>query len=291
MKKIAFIVDSSSGIKNGDYKDVYVLPLSVTVTTKDKKISNFDDNVNITCKQICENMIQGNDVKTSQASPGGIIELLDSINDKYDQIFSIVIPKTISNSYNTWQMIGSDYPKLSILENYDVAHGVKWTIEDLLALAKKGKLDVDSAKAYMANAIKHRVALLYVYDINQLKKGGRVSNFAKSIAIGLLKLKPMILLDEKGLNFFKVCKSYKKGLDASFEGFAKKYGSFEPLNSIKRVCILNTPTYTSNKDVDECIEYLKTFISKDAEITTDELPGVICCHTGDKAFTFYFEVK
>ena len=49
MKKIAFIVDTSSSIKVNEFKDVYVLPLTINVTnTKTNEIKPYHDTVDIT---------------------------------------------------------------------------------------------------------------------------------------------------------------------------------------------------------------------------------------------------
>ena len=102
MSKIAFIVDSASGIKDGQYDNVYVLPLIITIKDATGNVKEYHDGVDIneaeTDKAIKNKKC---DVKTSQASVGELMKIVESIQDEYDQIYVLPIHPKISNSINT----------------------------------------------------------------------------------------------------------------------------------------------------------------------------------------------
>jgi fatty acid-binding protein DegV len=103
MKKIAILVDSFSGIKNGQYKDVYVIPMVISETV-DKQTYTFKDGIDIDNKQISLKMINGSIIKTASSIPGDIVQLIERISSQYDEIYCFPIPQCISGSYNSWVM-------------------------------------------------------------------------------------------------------------------------------------------------------------------------------------------
>ena len=102
MKKIAFIVDTSSNIKNGELKDVYVLPLTINVTNKKtNETKSYHDGVDITINDVAKYLNQKDFVvSTAGAATGDIMNLVEKINDKYDEIYALPIPKYLSGSAN-----------------------------------------------------------------------------------------------------------------------------------------------------------------------------------------------
>ena len=103
MKKIAIIVDSSSGIKNGEFDNVFVLPLAINATNKKTKdIKTYHDNVDIDEVKTTELLENPNiDLSSSQASMGEIIMQIEKIYDDYDEIYVVPIPSYLSSSINT----------------------------------------------------------------------------------------------------------------------------------------------------------------------------------------------
>ncbi|GHU48396.1 hypothetical protein FACS1894218_5170 [Bacilli bacterium] len=100
MKKCAIIVDSSFGIKNNQYPDVYVCPLIINIT-ENGKINSYHDDVDIFNEELCEKMAKGLDIKTSQPIPGETLELFEKLSKEYEQVYALPITPTISGSYST----------------------------------------------------------------------------------------------------------------------------------------------------------------------------------------------
>jgi fatty acid-binding protein DegV len=100
MKKIAILVDSSFGIKDGEYPDVYVAPIEI-IETDNGKITSYLDNVEIFEEQICEKINAGIDIKTSQPRAGNVIKILDKLSNEYEVIYGMPISSTISGTFNS----------------------------------------------------------------------------------------------------------------------------------------------------------------------------------------------
>lgn len=294
MKKIGFIVDSSSGIKNGEYPDVYVLPLAVTLKDKNdkSKITILKDGINCDEVKIAQLIKDDQDICTSQASIGEIVEIIEDIYDKYDRIYAIPIAVKLSQSFNTWKLVAEDYPKVLPICQNDVAIGARWSIEDILEMKKNDQLNDDSIQQYFDKVKDKRCALLTVYDVKQLKKGGRVSNF-KSMIINMLGLKLCITLDKNGLCYYGKASNLKKAIDVAFEAYKERIINFD-LKNIKRVGFIYSPTHEHEEDVREALEdYLiaKKLQGVEYKLYKGLVPGVICAHTGPYCFAVYVDCE
>jgi fatty acid-binding protein DegV len=100
MKKAAILIDSSFGIKDGQYPDVYVAPMEI-IETKEGKATSYLDDVEIFNEQICEKISQGIDIKTSQPVIGNVMKILDKLTTEYEMVYALPITSTISGTYNT----------------------------------------------------------------------------------------------------------------------------------------------------------------------------------------------
>jgi fatty acid-binding protein DegV len=100
MKKNAILIDSSFGIKNNQYANVYVVPMEIIETAKAKTISYLDQ-VDIFNAQICEKIDSGVDIKTSQPILGSVVEMVEKLTKEYEHIYALTIPSTISGTHNT----------------------------------------------------------------------------------------------------------------------------------------------------------------------------------------------
>jgi fatty acid-binding protein DegV len=100
MKKVALVIDSSFGITNGAYKDVYTLPLIINEVSKDG-ILTYHDGVDISAKELIAKLNKGIDIKTNQSIPGEIMNLLEKLTIEYENIYVLPIPLTISSGFNT----------------------------------------------------------------------------------------------------------------------------------------------------------------------------------------------
>ena len=185
-------------------------------------------------------------------------------------------------------MIKEDYPKLVILPTTDFTCGVIWDIEYLLDLAKKGKLTPEVALDYITNVYKHRNGILFVYDLTQLAKGGRISNFKAALA-KIFKMKIVISADDKGLQFIDKSSNIVKCVAKSFAYFKKHNDKFDAKN-VTRLGLIYSATDKNDKIFNTAIDAIKDELNG-AKYKTDKytFPNVLMAHTGGDMFAFYIE--
>ncbi|MDR0739452.1 MAG: DegV family EDD domain-containing protein [Mycoplasmataceae bacterium] len=279
MGKSAILIDSSFGIKENQYPDVYVIPLEV-IETNNGKVTSYMDLVNISNEQISEKITKGIDIKTSQPILGEVVKTLDKITQTYDNVYALTIPSTISGTFNNWKTLEGEYKNLKVYDQTMVGRLSEWTIMDLVEANKNGKLDDTYIQNYLKTIRNKRVAALIVPDISQLKKGGRLSNF-KSFLIKLFGLKLIITLSSEGLIFRDKAKDVKDSIECADDEIAKLI----PLktSSIKRFVVFTNSKTNKTIDIDLYKQIVKTMYPK-VKIEYTELPTIIIAHVGPNYF-------
>lgn len=283
--KVAVIVDSSSGIKNGEYENVFVVPLIINQTNlKTKEQKDYRDGVDIKPSEFIDLFKDKNlNFKTSQASMQYIYDLLDEVCSKYEDVYVVPICKHLSGSYNSWLMIKEDYPNLVVVNNEDIAVGMRQIVEDIINKSSLG-LDSNAIINYLETDKKNRYGMLVVNDPTYLARGGRISSFAKTL-IKILNLKIMIEFKLK-LNFFDKAKNLESCLE-------KMERQFQDEIDYKKRKIKKAVIYLMYPDGDPEAEVVKNAIKKKftgIKFEFDTFSPVITCHTGPRSFAVYILV-
>lgn len=274
MSKVAFIVDSSSGIKNGEIENVFVIPLIITKNENGKTIS-LKDQVDIDDKTLCELVNSGADIGTSQPSPGEMMQLVNSIYDKYDQIFVLPIHPKLSGAINSWRMVKEDYDKLHVITSYSLSTLTKYYVEYFLNLAKKEELTEQKVTDYIESTKNKWTGFLIVPNITQLVKGGRVSSF-KSVLIKMLNLKLIISYDHNGLIFMDKSPKYEGCVEKIKEAFEKRI-QLSKHRIVHSVLLENS--MNEKYHIDEILKLLRKEFKLE-NVKTGKFPSVITAHTG-----------
>lgn len=276
MKKVAFIVDSSSGIKEGEYPNVYYMPLIINKNLNGQ-ITSYKDLIEIDNKEVCELINKGISVSTSQPSPGMIIELLDKIADKYDDIFVLPIHEKLSSAINTWRMVVEDYKNVHVIPQYSLSRWSRVQLEELIELSKKKDLTEEIVKNYIESEKKKWLGFLIVPNVDQLVKGGRVSNF-KGMFAKVLNLKLIITYDHNGLVFLDKASKYENCVKILTKAFNERINLDK--SKIKNAVLMKVNYHDNKYDIEPLIDLLKKEYKLNDKTPRDVLPSVITVHTG-----------
>ncbi|MEG1150761.1 MAG: DegV family protein [Malacoplasma sp.] len=281
-KNTCIIVDSSSGIKNNEIKNVFMEPLEIIETTSDNKEIFYKDNIDIDSKMIIEKIKHNIDLKTSQTPIGIKTELIERLLKTYTTIFVIPISSGISGAFQSWQMVRNEIgnKNVHILDVEDICVGTQNIVSDILDMISKNKT-VNDVLEYVENRKKRRFGVLIVNDISQLKKGGRISGF-KAMIVKALKMNLLINFDGK-LTYFDKEISETKAIDKAYEKINNEI-DFKS-KGIKRIFMYTTY-------LDESIN--KTLADKISQkigmpIKYYVFPPSIAIHTGFGTFALFVE--
>ena len=95
-KKVGFIIDSSSNVKNSTFDDIKIIPLGVTVDGK-----TYKDGMDFDLLQLKQAFDAHKIVKTSQANINDMINISKEMSSKFDIIFVFPIHSRLSSNFNT----------------------------------------------------------------------------------------------------------------------------------------------------------------------------------------------
>ncbi len=294
-KRITIVTDSSSGLKNLEHKDVYVLPLVVNLILNDKnvqsKITSYKDGVDCDNKKLTKLIATKKyTIVTSQASLGDIITLIESIYDKYDEIYALPIASSTSGSENTWKMAANDYEKLHVIHQHMGGPMLQWFVNDYLDMIKQNKFNDETIAKYNEDAKNKIIGGMIVEDIKRLAAGGRVKTLT-ALVLELLNIKVNISLDDKGMNFIKTGFTYNKSVDHIFKYFESKIPKFN-IKNISEVMFIRNTNETKKKQIDNAIEYVKNkLVDYKIKYLYKIMPCVLTTHAGNDSLIIAIKMK
>lgn len=281
--KSCIIVDSSSGINNGDFNNVYMVPLYI-IETKNQKETIYKDLIDIDTKTIIDILKRKDStLKSSQTSIGDMMQILDDLTQKYDTIYIWPISKELSGSLSTWKIAIEDYPNkdIVIIDSKHINIGIKTIVTHLSKM-----INEDKSKEEILDYIKKHednwFGVLAVNDLTQLKNGGRINSLKAFIAT-TLKLNILISYDGK-LEYLDKEKSIDKAID-------KMINKIDSIINFKKHGIKNAYMYTTYVDEEKNKELMEKISQKIGfEIKQKYyFPAVITLHTGVGTFALFIE--
>lgn len=278
-KKVGFIIDSSSNVKNSTFDDIKIISLGVTVDGK-----TYKDGVDFDLLQLKQAFDAHKIVKTSQANINDMINISKEMSSKFDIIFVFPIHSRLSSNFNTWKLIADDFPKLKVIMTYDIGLSFLWTIQEVKNFLKDHNATSDEVEKFITNNILHkRVGWLMINDLTQLFRGGRVSGL-KTIISKFLRIYPIILFDQKGLTNFAKARNNNQFFDVCDQHINTNYSNMKT----KRVIL-----YTSFNNQLVSNNFINDWKNHYPNLQHEihQLPVVVIAHTGINYLAQYIEFE
>lgn len=198
--KTAIIIDSTAYASKEiiNHPDVYELKMTARFEDGVEFIDSSDPVIQ---KQFYTKLKASKTLpKTSQPSPGKYIELVEEIIEQgYEQLICIHISQPFSGVYQTAKMITNDYADQiasRVVDSRGTSLVIEYLVIQALEMIEK-ELELQDIYEKLEWVAKESTIYLTVADLDNVVKGGRLgSNQAK---VGnLLKIKPLLFVDEKG---------------------------------------------------------------------------------------------
>ena len=218
--KIAVVTDSTSYLPEELIQkyDIRVVPIPFILNEK-----TYEEGVDITTEEFYSLLAQSPELpSTSQPPLGEMISLYEDLRDEgYEAVISIHLAATISGLVGNLQNIASQIEGIKVIP-YDSGITVRLMGELAVAAAQdaaKG-MDIDSIVAHLDELLSTVDEYFLVDDLQNLVKGGRLSNASAFIGT-MLKIKPILTFDDdtnKIVAFDKVrsMKRAKKRVESLF---------------------------------------------------------------------------
>ena len=276
--KIAIVTDSTSAITKQEAEKNNIIVVSIPIIIGKKE---YLENVDITSDQLFKMQREGADFpKTSQPSTGDLIRLFDSLNDKgYEAIIAITLSSGISGFYQTLCNIAENHPKYN-LHAIDTRMTVRLQGNLVLAAAKmiKNGLDLDTILTRLEKIRSTIDEIFVVNDLNNLSRGGRLSNAGAFIG-SMLNIKPLLTFKDGNIVAFDKIRSMKRAFIKIKKLTVKKIDQLPYKDKIKLFIIDSN----DSSQVDEAKAFL-TEKFPEQNISVTKFSPVIATHLGEKSF-------
>ena len=274
--KVAIATDTNSGItaKEGARLGVYVLAMPVNLES-----SVHYEGIDITSEELYDAMRQHRDVSTSQPSPGQLMELWEGIlADGYDQIVYIPMSSGLSGSCQSAILFAQDYDgKVQVVDNHRISVTQRESVLSALRLAEQG-LDASQIKAFLEEHAYDASIYITVDSMEYLKKGGRVTPAAATLAT-VLNLKPVLTIQGDKLDAFAKVRGMKQAQARMIE--AVKQDRVDRFGDVPESRLLiQTAGTLENPELAEAWRQQVQAAFPFAKVIYANLPCSIACHVG-----------
>ncbi|MFZ5966164.1 MAG: DegV family protein [Bacillota bacterium] len=191
---IRIITDSSCDLPEHLLQkyDIGVAPLHIEIDGE-----YFKDGVTISHQEFYEKCRQSKNLpKTSQPSPGDVLNLIQESLKEYKHVLSVNLSSVLSGTYQTVNMIRNSLEeKVTTFDTRNGSMGVGLQVLKACELVKKG-LSISEIIHKLTEYRDGMDTLVYLETLENAVKGGRVSK-VQYIAASMMNIKPVVHIDKE----------------------------------------------------------------------------------------------
>lgn len=266
--------------------DIHILPVIVTLGDK-----QFLDNVDITSKQVFEDMKKGEIYKTSQIPLNTYIDVFSHYAKENIPVINVVMSSGISSSYETSviavNMVKEEYKDARIytIDSKCCSVEIGIAVKYMAMAAQNGKSYEEILK--VLEFCKTNTGVLFtVSDLKYLSRGGRLSKASAFIG-NVLNIKPILSVTEDGrLEVIDKVRSSKK----VFQYIVDKVRSDIPKEELEKAEMIIS--YADNEEIAIGMkqEIVNSVGMERDKVSLQDIGPCIGVHTGpDSLYVFYLK--
>ncbi|TLG72715.1 DegV family protein [Culicoidibacter larvae] len=269
MKKFAYIMDSTLAVSPDQFADlnVTVQPLYVIVNNQPSK-----DLYEISATEFYSALEEGLLASTSQPSAGEFLETYERLKaDGYTDIFVFTIAGKLSGTNQSAQSAQSmiDGINIHVIDTNTTTAIGSLVVKDVIAFAESNQ-DPQAVIDYAHDAFDRVEILVYVDNLDALKRGGRISAAQAAIG-GLLQIKPLLSVNNGVIEVATKERTFKKAI--------RKVVELSEKRPIEKVVLL----HSSKDDLLQAIEASFKEVYPDITYEVADLSPVVGVHIGPHA--------
>lgn len=272
MEKTAIITDSNSGITQiqGKQLGIHVLPMPFYINDE-----VYWEDITLSQEEFYKRLAMDDDIKTSQPSPGELMELWDTVLKDYETIVHIPMSSGLSSSCETAIALSIQYEgRVVVVDNQRISVTQRQSVLDALELSRAGKTAVE-IRGILEEDKLHASIYITVDTLKYLKKGGRITPAAAALGT-VLNLKPVLQIQGSKLDAYAKVRGFKQAkkvmLDAMEKDILHRFGGVEEIHL--------QAAYTCDEEA--AISWKKELEDRfsSADIHMDKLSLSVACHIG-----------
>lgn len=206
MEKIAVATDTNSSItlEEANRLGIYMMKMPFTIDGEE-----YLEDVNCTYEEFCSRLDAGADVSTAQPVLGDLLDMWDELLKTYDKVIYIPMSSALSGSCETAKGMAQDYDgKVLVVDNKRISISQRRSVMDALVMIEHG-MSAEEIKTYLENDSFNSSIYLAVNTLDLLKKSGRVTATAATIAT-IMNIKPVLTIQGGKLDSYAKERGMKK---------------------------------------------------------------------------------
>lgn len=272
MSNILIVTDSTicMTVEEAKASGIEMVPLSVLVDGQE-----YRDQVNLSSAELVAKLRAKAVPKTAQPNLGLLDELMKQWKaENYDHIIVFSLSAHLSGTYQAFRLAATenDLTNITIVDTLTLAAPLRHVTVRAVEMVRAGA-SVDDILAMGKAVFDDTVSYLYPETLEQLNRGGRVSN-GVTLLSSLLKIKPILVLENAGVKIDKLgtARTETKVFDMIIEDLKKNNITKET----HKLYVLHCEALdTANRAKDALVAAFG-----DIALETLELPAVLAAHAG-----------
>ncbi|WP_429971483.1 DegV family protein [Fructilactobacillus sp. Tb1] len=206
---IHIVTDTTTQLTPEEIQQHHIHPVSLQVLFEGK---TYKDQIDMSSKEFSEILATKKEFPTtSQPTMGDFVNTYQSIIDEDPdaQIVSIHIGSVLSGTSSTAAVAAQQFPnKIVAINGGSAVRGTAFLVLKAAQLAEAGA-DIETIEQRITELAKNTKLFLFINNLDYLVKGGRASKASGFIA-SVIKLKPVLLLENNDLQFKHKCRGKKQ---------------------------------------------------------------------------------
>tara|TARA_Y100000590_G_scaffold70881_1_gene77679 strand:+ start:974 stop:1819 length:846 start_codon:yes stop_codon:yes gene_type:complete len=266
---IKIVTDSTSDLDSSIAEDlgITIVPLNVHFGE-----AVFKDGIDLDTDQFFDKLINGNVFpSTSQPSLGEFVDVYKEISQPGDVIISVHVSSKLSGTINSAQQAAntlSGTVDVRIVDTQQVSMTVGLSAVGAAQAAREGKSVEECIAA--AESVARRSNFFALFDtLEYLEKGGRIGK-ARSLIGGLLKIRPILRVEDGEIGQFSKARSRNMGM-------MKLEEAVRELGKLDDIAIVYS---TDGSDAEELAATVKDLLPSDKSPYLTRVGPVIGTHAG-----------
>lgn len=269
--KIAYLTDTGTG-RHPDYfkeKGIFCIPLQIALDTL-----SYQDMEEMSMAQCIQIMKDKKVMSTSLPSLGRLLELFTMFkNEGYERIVAVPICSGLSGTIDAMRQAAAEVNlPITIFDTHVAVIVQEYLIEYIQESMEKG-IDEAVLQSQVEQVIASCNTLLVPYDLQHLKRGGRLTPVAAALA-GLLKIKPILNINQTTqgrIDVIEKVRTFNRALERVFEILAENKPN-------KNTFI--TFAHVDDEETALALKEKATLLFPESQIQVIPLANVVSIHTG-----------
>lgn len=283
--KTAVVTDSNCGISIEEAKgmNVFIIPMPVYIQ------NDFHyEGVDLHPESFLMHLKDREEVHTSQPSPADLMSMWEKVLFRsFDELVYIPMSSGLSGSFHTACQMAMEFPgKVYVADARRISVTQRHAVQDALWLASRG-MDASTIKERLERNALNSVVFVGVDDIDYLKRGGRITSAAATMA-SVLNIKPLLIIGGNRIDAYEKVRGQKCCEKRLLKAIQEKAEQFERQGVSYRIGIAGS--FTDEADL-ACwyAQAKETF--PDEELVYDPLTCSISSYVGPNSFGMGISAK